>query len=202
MLHLHPPSDDDEPRIAVLDRVIGNRYGDLPVARGVGEVVLEVDLPELLEVVVEAHDGPAGGDDDEDLLVGACLVGAVDGADGHGDGAPARGDADVGGEEGDLGHEARLAEVVEGGGGAVRGRGLQDLDGGVVGGEQDLGPAVAVEVGDERRRQAVGVVLDRVPVVREVVPGLPEGEVALVLEGEEDREGGEEEDAQIALPHL
>jgi hypothetical protein len=75
----------------------------------------------------------------------------------------------------------RLAEVVEGRGGAVRGRGLEDLDGGLVGGEQDLGPAVAVEVGDERRREAVGVMLDRVPVVREVVPRLPEREVALVL---------------------
>jgi hypothetical protein len=63
----------------------------------------------------------------------------------------------------------------------VRWRGLEDLDGGVVGGEQALGPAIAVEVGDERRREAVGVVLDRVPVVREVVPRLPEREIALVL---------------------
>ena len=184
MLHLHPTSDDDEPSISMLECIIRNRYGDLPVARGVGEVFLEVGLPELLEVVVEAHDGPSGGDDDEDLLVdvGPGLVGAVDGADGHGDGAPAGGDANVGREEGDLGHEARLAEVVEGGGGVVGGpRGLEDLDGGVVGWEQDLGPAVAVEVGNERRREAVGVVLDRVPVVREVVPRLPEREVALVL---------------------
>lgn len=150
----------------MLECVIGYRYGDLTMARGMGEVVLEVGLPELLEVVVEAHDDPSGGDDDEDLLVDVGgLVGAVDGADGHGHRAPARGDANVGGEEGDLGHDARLAEVVEGRGGVVRRRGLEDLDGGVVGGEQDLGPAIAVEVGDERRREAVGVVLDRVPVV-------------------------------------
>lgn len=186
----------------MLDSVVGYRDGDLSMVGSVREIVLEISLPELVEVVVEAHDSPARGDDDEDLLpdVGE-LVGAVDGADGHGDGAPTGGDADVGGEEGDLGHEACLVEVIEAGGGPGVG-GLEDLDLGVVGGEEDLGPAVAVEVGDEGRREAVGVVLDGVAVVGEMVPCLAEGEVALVLEGEEDGEGGEEEDAQIALPHL
>lgn len=74
----------------MLECVIGYRYGDLTMARGMGEVVLEVGLPELLEVVIEAHDDPSGGDDDEDLLVDVGgLVGAVDGADGHGHRAPA-----------------------------------------------------------------------------------------------------------------
>lgn len=202
MLHLHPSSNDDEASISMLDSVVGYRDGDLSMVGSVREIVLEISLPELVEVVVEAHDSPARGDDDEDLLpdVGE-LVGAVDGADGHGDGAPTGGDADVGGEEGDLGHEACLVEVIEAGGGPGVG-GLEDLDLGVVGGEEDLGPAVAVEVGDEGRREAVGVVLDGVAVVGEMVPCLAEGEVALVLEGEEDGEGGEEEDAQIALPHL
>lgn len=186
----------------MLDSVVGYGDGDLSMVGSVREIVLEISLPELFEVVVEAHDNPARGDDDEDLLpdVGE-LVGAVDGADGHGDGAPTGGDADVGGEEGDLGHEACLVEVIEAGGGPGVG-GLEDLDLGVVGGEEDLGPAVAVEVGDEGRREAVGVVRDGVAVVGEMVPCLAEGEVALVLEGEEDGEGGEEEDAQIALPHL
>lgn len=185
----------------MLDSVVGYGDGDLSMVGSVREIVLEISLPELFEVVVEAHDNPARGDDDEDLLpdVGE-LVGAVDGADGHGDGAPTGGDADVGGEEGDLGHEACLVEVIEAGGGPGVG-GLEDLDLGVVGGEEDLGPAVAVEVGDEGRREAVGVVRDGVAVVGEMVPCLAEGEVALVLEGEEDGEGGEEEDAQIALPH-
>lgn len=44
--------------------------------------------------------------------------------------------------------------------------------------------------------------LDGVVGIGEVVPGLAEGEVAVVLEREEDGEGGEEEDAQIPLPHL
>lgn len=182
----------------MLDSVVGYGDGDLSMVGSVREIVLEISLPELFEVVVEAHDNPARGDDDEDLLpdVGE-LVGAVDGADGHGDGAPTGGDADVGGEEGDLGHEACLVEVIEAGGGPGVG-GLEDLDLGVVGGEEDLGPAVAVEVGDEGRREAVGVVRDGVAVVGEMVPCLAEGEVALVLEGEEDGEGGEEEDAQIA----
>lgn len=78
---------------------------------------------------------------------------------------------------------------------------LEDLDLGVVGREEDLWLAVAVEVGDERWGQAVGLVLDGEVLVGEVVPGLPEGEVALVVEGEEDGEGGEQQDAQIPLPH-
>jgi len=78
---------------------------------------------------------------------------------------------------------------------------LEDLDLGVVGGEEDLGLAVTVEVGDEGRGQAVGLVLDGEVLVGEVVPGLAEGEVALVVEGEEDGEGGEQKDPQIPLPH-
>ena len=65
------------------------------------------------------------------------------------------------------------------------GRELEDLHLGIVRGEQHLAAAVAVEVGDERRREAVHVVLDREPVVRQVVPRLPEREVALVLPEEE-----------------
>lgn len=73
----------------MLESVVGYGDGDLAVVRGVREVVLEVVLPQLLEVVVEAHDGPSGGDDDEDLLPDfAGPVGAVDVADGHGDGSP------------------------------------------------------------------------------------------------------------------
>ena len=104
---------------------------------------------------------------------------------------------------------------------------LEDLHLGIVCGEQHLAAAIAVEVGDERRREAVHVVLDREPVVRQVVPRLLEREVTLVLsvvegdgsarvpdrigeggrrradlEREEDGEGGEEEDAEVALPHL
>lgn len=142
--------------------------------------------------MVEAQDGPSGCDDDEDLLPDvASSVGAVDVADRHGDGPPAGGDPDVVGEEGDVGHEAGLVEggvIVD-----VAGVGrLEDLDLGVVGGEEDLGLAVAVEVGDEGRGQAVGLVLDGEVLVGEVVPGLAEGEVALVVEGEEDGEGGEQ----------
>jgi hypothetical protein len=77
---------------------------------------------------------------------------------------------------------------------------LEDLDLGVVGGEEDLGLDIAAEVGDERRGQAVGLVLDREVLVDEVVPGLPEGEVAFVAKGE-DGEGDEQQDAQISLPH-
>ena len=65
------------------------------------------------------------------------------------------------------------------------GRELEDLDLGVVHGEQHLAATVAVEVGEERRREAVHVVLDREPVVRQVVPRLPKREVALVLPEEE-----------------
>ena len=78
---------------------------------------------------------------------------------------------------------------------------LEDLDLGVVGGEEDLGLAVTVEVGDEGRGQAVGLVLDGEVLVGEVVPGLAEGEVALVVEGEEDGEGRQQKDPQIPLPH-
>lgn len=201
MLHLHPSSNDYKSCISMLESVIGYGDCDLAVVGGVREVVLEVVFPQLLEVVVEAHDGPSGGDDDEDLLPGfAGPVGAVDVADGHGDGSPPRGEADVVGEEGDVGHDAGLVEggVIAEVSGVGR---LEDLDLGVVGGEEDLGLAVAVEVGDERRGQAVGLVLDGEVLVGEVVPGLPEGEVALMVEGEEDGEGGEEQDAQIPLPH-
>ena len=78
---------------------------------------------------------------------------------------------------------------------------LEDLDLSVVGGEEDLGLAVAVEVGDEGWGQAVGLVLDGEVLVGEVVPGLAEGEVALVVEGEEDSEGRQQKDPQIPLPH-
>ena len=78
---------------------------------------------------------------------------------------------------------------------------LEDLDLSVVGGEEDLGLAVTVEVGDEGRGQAVGLVLDGEVLVGEVVPGLAEGEVALVVEGEEDSEGRQQKDPQIPLPH-
>lgn len=201
MLHFHPSSYDDKASISMLDGVVGYGDGDLAVVGTMREVILKILLPELFEVVVEAHDGPSGCDDDEDLLgdVGG-PVGAVDVADGHGDGAPAGGDPDVVGEEGDVGHESGLVEggvIVE-----VAGVGrLEDLDLGVVGGEEDLGLAVAVEVGDEGWGQAVGLVLDGEVLVGEVVPGLVEGEVALVVEGEEDGEGGEQQDPQIPLPH-
>ena len=46
------------------------------------------------------------------------------------------------------------------------GRELEDLDLGIVRGEQHLAAAIGVEVGDERRREAVHVVLDQEPVVR------------------------------------
>lgn len=185
----------------MLESVVGYGDGDLAVVGAMGEVILEILLPELFEVVVEAHDGPSGCDDDEDLLPDLPgSVGAVDVADGHGDGPPTRGDPDVVGEEGDVGHEAGLVEavvIVE-----VAGvRRLEDLDLGVVGGEEDLGLAVAVEVRDEGRGEAVSLVLDGEVLVGEVVPGLAEGEVALVVEGEEDGEGGEQKDPQIPLPH-
>jgi hypothetical protein len=102
----------------------------------------------FLRLWIEAHDGPSGGDDDEELLGGGGGVGvvAVDGANGHGDGAPPGGEANVGGEEGDISHEAGVVEGgIVGGGPGV---GLEDLDLGVVGGDEDLGFAVAVEVGD------------------------------------------------------
>ena len=70
---------------------------------------------------------------------------------------------------------------------------LEDLDLSVVGGEEDLGLAVTVEVGDEGRGQAVGLVLDGEVLVGEVVPGL--------VEGEENDEGDEQKDPQIPLPH-
>ena len=95
----------------------------------------------------------------------------------------AGGDAHVGREQGDPGHDACLVEAVEGGRGGQPGVGreLEDLDLGVVLGEQHLTAVVAVEVGKERGREAVHVVLDREPVIRQVVPRLPEREVALVL---------------------
>lgn len=148
MLHFHPSSDDDQTCIPMLESVVGNGNGNLAMVGGVGEIVLEISLPELFEVVVEAHDGPSGGDDDEELLGGGGGVGvvAVDGANGHGDGAPPGGEANVGGEEGDISHEAGVVEGgIVGGGPGV---GLEDLDLGVVGGDEDLGFAVAVEVGD------------------------------------------------------
>lgn len=55
-----------------------------------------------------------------------------------------------------------------------------DLDFGVVSGDEDFLLAVAVEIGDDRRREALGFVLDGV-VVGEVHPCLTEGEVAFVL---------------------
>lgn len=55
-----------------------------------------------------------------------------------------------------------------------------DLDFGVVSGDEDFLLAVAVKIGDDRRREALGFVLDGV-VVGEVHPCLTEGEVAFVL---------------------
>ena len=54
------------------------------------------------------------------------------------------------------------------------GRELEDLGLGIVRGEQHLAATVAVEVGDERRWEAVHVMLDREAIVRQVVPRLPE----------------------------
>ena len=62
---------------------------------------------------------------------------------------------------------------------------LEDLHLGIVRGEQHLVAVVAIEVCDERRKEAVHVVLDQEPVVRQVVPRLSEREVALVLPEEE-----------------
>jgi hypothetical protein len=201
MLHLHPSSYDDEACISMLEGVVGYGDGDLAVVGTVREVILEVGLPKLFEVVVEAHDGPAGGDDDEDLLPDVGVpVRAVEVADGHGYGSPARCDADVVGEEGDFGHDAGLVEtrfIVQ-----VAGVGrLEDLDLGFVCGEEDLRPAVAVEVGDEGRGEAVDLVLDGEVLVGEVVPGLTEEEVAVVVKGEEDGERRQKKDSQIPLPH-
>jgi len=74
----------------MLESVVGYGDGDLAMVSAMREVILEILLPQFFEVVVEAHDGPSGCDDDEDLLPDvAGPVGAVHGADRHGDGSPA-----------------------------------------------------------------------------------------------------------------
>ena len=59
-------------------------------------------------------------------------------------------DAHVGREQGDLGHDARLMEAVEGGNGGQPGVGreLEDLDLGVVHGEQHLAAALVLSEED------------------------------------------------------
>lgn len=56
----------------------------------------------------------------------------------------------------------------------------KDLDFGIVGGHENFFLAVTVEIGDDRRRETVGFVLDGV-VIGEMHPCLSEREITLVL---------------------
>ncbi|RWW19395.1 hypothetical protein BHE74_00028491 [Ensete ventricosum] len=92
-------------------------------------------------------------------------------------------------------------------------------------GDEDFALSVAVQINHDGRRETFGFKFNRI-LVGEMVPRLFEGEIAFMLEkrpdsvpeqiknqnqekrdqrpyleGEEDGEGGEEEDAEIPLPH-
>ena len=94
-------------------------------------------------------------------------------------------------------------------------RELEDLHLGIVRGEQLLAAVVAVEVGGERRQEEVHVTRnEKSPSCCQRRRGMGqlgfriESERGMRrrrradLEREEDGEGGEEEDAEVVLPHL